>query len=163
MSSWRTLKASRSQPWRCDMGAQMLRKKSNPQPGKLATKGGYLFSKGKSFKVLPENRIFFKNIFFPRWSLSKFEGGDQLGAGPIHGLNHPSYSKKTSLYLYTYVSQICVFQVFFKFPFSNDGWCLADHSRRKSSQSIHLWGCLISGLGPGGLDSWDPFMKGIVS
>ena len=105
------------------MGAQMLRKKSNPQPGKLATKGGYIFSKGKSFPVLPENRNYSKRVFQDVIVQVRKEG---TNLGPQNPRIESSKFLKTEVIIYiylniTYVSQMCVFQVFFKFPFSNDG------------------------------------------
>ena len=85
------------------MGAQMLRKKSNPQPGKLATKGGYLFSKGKSFPVLPENRNYSKRVFQDVIVQVRKEG---TNLGPQNPRIESSKFLKTDIiYIYIYTSK----------------------------------------------------------
>ena len=103
-------------------GPRWFGKNRTPNPENLQQKVGYLFSKGNPSRSFPKIGFFFEKEFFKMSWRPSSEGGDQLGAGPIHGLNYPSYSKKTS-FIYTYVSQMCVFPgVFssFHFPMMDD-------------------------------------------
>lgn len=77
------------------MGVQMFRKKSRaPNPENWPQKVVIYSVRGNPSRSFPKIGFFSKTFFFQDVNCPSSEGGDQLGAGPIHGLNHPSSSKQ---------------------------------------------------------------------